>query len=552
MVSHHKKTLILSIDSGCWAYLDPVLAAGRMPNVSQLIEGGVHGVLESTMPPITPVAFSSFITGTNPGKHGIFDWSVRRDGAGGSQPASARCLRGTPFWRYLNETGVEVGLFNIPITYPPVSLDGFIVAGISVPSAARDFTHPREALDLIEEQSGPYHVDVSMDVLKRDGIRAYVDAWLAYEERQTDVAMALMDEYAVDVLAFNYASLDRVNHFSPYPEDLERILVNVDSQIGRFVGRYPEANFILMSDHGSRRIKSAFLLGKWLAQNGYAVYGEKSLDIPKVEINFALAQYFQARGINGAGERVLRNLLRRCMALMPSALRRPVWRAMYTAAPQALDYRFSERLDWASTRVFATSNSGPLIINNKALGGDSSVSEDAYNAVREALVRDLLVVRDPLTDEPVFSHVYRREEIYHGPALPQAPDVIADHYDSTCDLIVDNDPRRFCFVNRLNRFGDHVRGGMFVLSGPDFVTSAEAQVAAILDIPATLLRLYGVAVPQDYDGRALEEFMTPDVVKRPSTRTQMHDDAGSAAVHDDYTDAEMQQVAEHLRDLGYL
>ena len=552
MLSHQKKTLILSIDSGCWAYLDPVLAAGRMPNVARLIESGVRGVLESTMPPITPVAFSSFITGTNPGKHGIFDWSVCRNGAGGSQPASARCLRGIPFWRHLNEVGVGVGLFNIPITYPPAQLDGFIVAGISVPGTVRDFTYPREALDWLEERFGPYRVDVSLDVLRRDGVQPYVDAWLAYERRQTDIAMALMDEYGADVLAFNYASLDRVNHFSPYREDLERTLANVDSQIGRFVEHYPEANFILMSDHGSRRIKSAFLLGKWLAQNGYAVYGEKSLDVPSHEINFALARYFRARGVNGTGERVLRGLLHGLLTLVPSVLRRPVWRAMYQTVPQALDYRFSERLDWARTRVFATSNSGPLIINRGALKGNGAGSDQAYNALRAALIHDLSMVKDPLTGERVFSNVYRREEIYSGPALSQAPDVIADHYDSLCDLIVDNEPGRFCFVDRLNRFGDHVRGGMFVLSGPDFASSRQEQIASILDIPATLLRIYGVAVPPDYDGRAMEESLSPDFVRQQPTCIRTDGAVESIAVTDDYSEAEMQQVADHLRDLGYL
>jgi len=547
-----KKTLVLSIDSGCWDYLGPLLAAGKMPNVGRLIERGVRGVLESTMPPITPVAFSSFITGTNPGKHGIFDWSVRRDGSGRPQPADAHCLRGVPFWHYLNVAGVRVGLFNIPMTYPPAPLDGFIVAGISVPDAARDFTYPQEALDHLDERSGSYFVDVSLDILRREGIRAYVDAWVVYEERQTDMALTLVDEYAVDVLAFNYASLDRVNHFSPYPEHLEQILTNVDAQIGRFVRYYPEANFILMSDHGSRRIKSAFLLGKWLAQNGYAVYGQKSLHIPSHEINFALAQYFQARGMNGIGERVLRNLLRGLLTAAPSALRRPVWRAMYRAAPEALEYRFTERLDWVHTKVFATSNSGPLFINVEGPSSDGVVRVNDCEALRDALIRDLLTVRDPIARRQVFSQVYRREELYHGSAVAQAPDLIADHYDSACDLIVDNDPGSFCFVNRLNRFGDHIREGIFVLSGPDFAwIDGRAHQVSIMDLPATLLHLHGVPIPENFDGQVLSEFLAAEFMARHPIRTQAAE-SGESSTAVDYSETEMQQTAEHLRDLGYL
>ena len=550
MASHREKALILSIDSGCWPYLDPLLNAGRMPSVARLIESGVRGVLESTMPPITPVAFSSFITGTNPGKHGIFDWTVRRSD-GRTQPASAAARRGAPFWHYLNQAGVRVGVFNIPLTFPPQPIKGFLVPGITVPNETRNLTYPSEVLARIEVRHGPYQVDVPRSLMD-EGIKAYYAAWLEYEQMQTDAALTLMDEYDVDVLAFNYASLDRVNHFSPYQEHLEGVLTNVDSQVGRFVERYPEANFILMSDHGSRRIKSAFLLGKWLAQQGYAIYGEKSLDIPAYESNFALARYFQARGMDGHSERVLRNLLRIILSVTPAVLGQRVWEAMHQAAPQALDYRFTERLDWTRTRAFATSNSGPILINLKGQRRGKVISTAEYEALREALIRDLLAVKDAVTGGAVFSRVYRREEVYHGPALPQAPDIIADHYDSTCDLIVDNDPGRFCFVNRLNRFGDHTRQGILVLSGPDFTRiDGQAHHASIMDLPATLLHLYGVPIPEDFDGRVLREFLAAEFEAHHSVHTQEME-SGQLPTSVDYSQAEQEQMVEQLRGLGYL
>ncbi|MBC7249631.1 MAG: alkaline phosphatase family protein [Anaerolineae bacterium] len=547
-----KKTLVLSIDSGCWEYLDPLLAVGRLPNVARLIETGVRGVLESTMPPITPVAFSSFITGTNPGKHGVFDWTVRR-ADGSTQPASASVRRGMPFWHYLNRAGVRVGIFNIPVTYPPQPIEGFLVPGITVPRNTRNLTYPPGVQDWIEARYGSYQVDVPHELLDDEGVEAYVSAWLRYEEMQTDIALALMGEYDVDVLAFNYASLDRINHFSPNMADIERTLTNVDAQIGRFVEHYPEANFILMSDHGSRRVKSAFLLGKWLAQHGYAVYGEKSLDIPTYEINFALAQYFRARGMNGTSERVLRNLLKSVLSMTPAILRRPVWQAMYRAAPQALAYRFTERLDWARTRAYAMSNSGPILINVRGRDGVGVVRERDYEPLREMIIRDLLAVEDPVNGGKVFQQVYRREEIYHGPALELAPDIVADHYSSACDLIVDNEPQRFCFVNRLNRFGDHVRGGLFVLSGPDFVADDSAsRRASIMDLPATVLHLHGVPIPEDWDGQVMSEFFTPEFMAEHPLRTQSASTGATPVEQPEYGDDEIEELTGHLRGLGYL
>jgi predicted AlkP superfamily phosphohydrolase/phosphomutase len=354
----------------------------------------------------------------------------------------------------------------------------------------------------------------------------------------------------VDVLAFNYASLDRLNHFSPQWDHLEAALVNVDAQVGRFVARYPDANVILMSDHGSRRVTSAFLLGKWLAQNGYAVYGEKSLDIPKHEINFTLARYFRAREMNGAGEKIARRLLSTFLAVTPLALRRLIWERMYEVEPGAFDYRFAERLDWERTTAFATSNSGPLFLNRTASANGHTRD---YDSLREDLIQALRAVEDPATGERVFSRVHRREEIYHGPALAEAPDLVVDHYDSTCDLIVDNNPGGFCFVNRLNRFGDHSRDGIFVLSGPDFAQRGEEDLrASIMDLPATLLHLYDVPIPDDFDGRVLGEHLVEGFRSAHPIRTQAASEEAPAPTSTDYGEADEEEVVARLRDLGYL
>lgn len=544
------KTLVLGIDSGCWGYIDPLLEAGRMPNLAALIARGVRGVLESTLPPITPVAFSSFITGVNPGKHGVFDWSVRRQD-GGLQMVNAAALRMAPFWTYLNQAGIHVGLFNIPVTYPPGPIDGFIVCGIPVPRGAGRFTFPAEILDRIEMWSGPYQVEVPRALLK-EGIDPYLEAWLGQEARQTDLAIRLMEEYEVDVLVLNYAALDRINHFAPAMEQVERVLENVDAQIGRFAARYPDANFILMSDHGSRRVHSAFLLGRWLVQHGYAVYGEHSLDIPRREINFALSRYLRAKGMDGARERVARNLLRLALAALPSVLRRPIWEAMYRAVPEALEYRFSERLDWARTRAFATSNSGLLWIDRDGRNGGGRMGPQAYEALRDRLIRDLLDVRDPTSGQAVFSRIYRREEVYHGPAACWGPDIVLDHYSSPCDLVVDNHPGSFCFVDRRNRFGDHVREGILVLTGPAFSDRADTEIrASILDLPATLLHIYGVPVPREWDGQVLLDLLAEPLAEREVVRVEA---AALAAGEqgEGYSPDEEAQVMDHLRGLGYL
>lgn len=71
------KTLILGLDGGTFEIIDPLIKQNKLPNLSYLIKNGCHGILKSTIHPITAPAWTSFMTGVNPGKHGIYDFSIK-------------------------------------------------------------------------------------------------------------------------------------------------------------------------------------------------------------------------------------------------------------------------------------------------------------------------------------------------------------------------------------------------------------------------------------------------------------------------------------------
>ena len=70
------KTLILGLDGGTFKVIDPLIQQSKLPTLSYLIKKGCYGILKSTIHPITAPAWTSFMTGVNPGKHGIYDFSV--------------------------------------------------------------------------------------------------------------------------------------------------------------------------------------------------------------------------------------------------------------------------------------------------------------------------------------------------------------------------------------------------------------------------------------------------------------------------------------------
>jgi len=162
-----KKTLLVGLDAACWEYLDPLLKSGRLPTLQRLMNTGVSGILHSTIPARTPTAWGSIVTGKNPSKHGIFDMLWRRPGTYEFIMTNARVRSGTPFWKRLNECGLRVGLVNVPFSYPPNHVDGFVVCGFGTPNSVANITYPADVQDWINENFGDYQPWLETHRLKK-------------------------------------------------------------------------------------------------------------------------------------------------------------------------------------------------------------------------------------------------------------------------------------------------------------------------------------------------------------------------------------------------
>src|SRR5437867_5540589 len=136
------KVVVIGLDAATWTVIRPCMAEGKMPNLAKLMKAGVSGTLESILPPITPPAWTSFMTGKNPGKHGIFHFVETEYGGYAMKYANATSRRSPTVWKLLNNAGYSVGTMNIPFTYPPEPLDGFQIAGMGTPSENSPFVHP--------------------------------------------------------------------------------------------------------------------------------------------------------------------------------------------------------------------------------------------------------------------------------------------------------------------------------------------------------------------------------------------------------------------------
>ncbi len=151
-----KRWLILGLDGATFDVFEPLMKAGKMPHLRRLTQEGVSGTLLSTKPPMTPAAWTTFMTGKGPGRHGIIDFERYDPRTGKLSFNSTFQIREKTIWEILSGKGLKVGSINLPMTYPPTPVNGFMISGFETPSTDVDFTWPASLKDDILRQFPNY------------------------------------------------------------------------------------------------------------------------------------------------------------------------------------------------------------------------------------------------------------------------------------------------------------------------------------------------------------------------------------------------------------
>lgn len=533
-----------------------------MPTLVRLLEHGSWGKLNSTMPPWTPAAWSTIVTGKNPGKHGIFDLLWKRSGSYDFSPTNASHRIGRPFWKLLNDYGIKTGLVNVPFSYPPTPLDGFLVCGFGTPNMASEIAYPADVADWIKRNFEWFEPEVDAEFLATRTPKEIFSAERKQQETYVGIATALSNHYQIDVLVINLMFPDHANHKMPEMRQVEDAYIQTDTDLSKLIQAFVPDNIMLLSDHGSNRLKGDFLLDTWLRDHGYYTVLETSVTERASQVDWLLSKYFQEHlGWSGIIEKTIRYLLRLSILKFPGLFSTCVWNKIETVYPNAREYLLmSGRPDYATTIVFPGSvYSGLLYINVLDREENGVVPIEARREIADEITAKLHKVKDPKTGESIFSNVFFSEDLYSGLAAEHAPDLILDGYQMRWNIRMRKNyfpspPRTiinkyFSTDTHGRDYGWHTREGIFVFYGKDFERSVEPLDAELADIPATLLHLYGVPIPEDYDGSVLTNIMIPELGARPIKYQPGDNDEPDERV---YTDQETEALMDHLRALGYL
>ena len=160
MADPKRRVFILGWDGATFDLIKPWVAKGHLPTIARLMEAGSHGPLASTQPPMTFPAWSSFMTGKNPGKHGLFDFIEPVAEGQGFRFTNATSRQSETLWGCLSRHGRKVGVLNVPMTYPPEPVNGYLISGLDTPDERSPFLHPQGLREELATNKIEYRIDI--------------------------------------------------------------------------------------------------------------------------------------------------------------------------------------------------------------------------------------------------------------------------------------------------------------------------------------------------------------------------------------------------------
>jgi predicted AlkP superfamily phosphohydrolase/phosphomutase len=565
------KVLVIGLDGATFDLIKPWAADGKLPMIHKLLVEGSHGNLKSAANMNSAAAWSSFATGTNPGKHGIFYFDEKIPGTYRKRYLNGSHRSGASFWKILSDRGKRVCVINVPMTFPAEEIDGIMLAGLDSPSAQSEgFAYPPSVIEELSSNVGGYIIEPGIPGYVKAGRKDQALARLLEAvDRRLAYACYLLAKYPWDLFIVVFTATDAVQHFfwkdmdsrhpdhdqeeaKRYGDAILRVYQRMDDVVETLVEEAKPSTTIIVSDHGAGfNQRGAEYLNPWLRSKGFQSYGGSGDGRSLWNSFLACLRSISTRQAGFAYRQLDKRLSRetklRLVSLLPG-VREQVESAMCF-----------QGINWSATKAYADGARDEIWINLRGREPDGTVEPgEEYDQLCGHLIDELMACRDARTGQEVVEVAFRRDEIYSGHHVEKAPDISirwrTDFVISGLaaeDLPEPSDLRTPLQPPPLNN-GGHRMNGVLMMEGENITKGAQVEGAEIVDIAPTILHLSGFPIPADMDGRVIAEAISEPFMSANPVSILPPEHTGEELASTDYSEEEAETIEERLKGMGYI
>ena len=573
-MANKARTCIVGIDGATFDLIRPWADAGLLPNISRLMSAGASGVLISSVPDNSAPAWTSIVTGRNPGKHRVFGFTAPGSDIAKIKITNSRTRAAAPIWELFNRNGQKVCVINVPLTYPAEHVDGVMISGMDTPGTEVPYTYPESLKDELNDKFGRYRIEpehaTTWTLLSDRAKTAYIDEVHDIARLRCRVARHLMATRPWDFFMVVFVATDRIQHkfWEDMPDAgstgpgqtgpsasgavLETYRL-IDSFVGEIAADLPEdATLAIVSDHGfGPRSRKVISVNRLLSTHGLLAYKNERQSVLTQKLRMAKGMLFDV-----------------FQKTLPPKQRHRLKKLLPFLSGKAFAYLNFANIDWSATSAYVDEPMGLVWINRKDRFDMGIVDGPAqYKQVQDRIISLLESVKDPQTHLPILQRVCRKQDVFEGPYLDEAPDIVFSYgegytfgenkptsklFEGDSFLAEVTDSRQLLQIT-----GVHRPEGIFVLSGRNVMANSTTRQASVVDVLPTCLYLAGLEIPKDVDGRVLTEvvdsdFQAANAIKTAQSPADAVEEVKEARDSDVYSDQDQEKIEQRLRNLGYL
>lgn len=530
------RVILFGLDGATYTILDDLVNRGVMPFLGRFMASGARGNLMSTIPPLTPPAWTTMITGRSPGYHGISDFlQYEGDESRYIRVVSSRQVRCETIWSIVSRQGMRAGCLNFVAHNPAPRINGYVIPGWVAWRWVKKYSHPADLINKLKSGLPSFNVkELAMDFKEEqkaiagatiEDYEPWIDLHIRRERQWFDVLRHQMINDPCELVGVVFDGVDKLQHLlwqylDPRMEpeeasenflrtrercwDYFRQLDNFLEETVRLAG--PESSVFIVSDHGFTGTNEVLYINTWLEQQGYLI-----------------------------------------------------WKAGIEVSPEdsqelgeAFPYH-STAFDLTKTRAYASNaTSNGIHIPVRGTRGADGIAPGEYECFRRRLIDRLLTgCVDPETGERLVKNVWTREEIFPGPMMELAPDLTLALRDDGFFSVLRSEK---VLKKRPVVMGTHHPEGVLIGCGPGVRKGVRLKPLNLVNITPTILSVLGLPIPEDLEGEIAEDVFTPAYLSAhvPRKGPKTEPVSGSRPGQSDAHEEEDPQILARLRALGYI